>query len=49
MKSGKQILVSWASRWYSVVVLLLVYEAIGRLGLVSQRLLPSLVTISEQF
>ena len=48
MKS-MQSLVSWASRWYSVVVLLLVYEAIGRLGLVSQRLLPSLVTISEQF
>lgn len=38
----------WLSRYYSVFVLLAVYELIVRLGLVSPRLLPSLTTIGEQ-
>lgn len=41
-------LLAFASRWYSIPLLLLAYESLGRLGLVSQRLLPSLLTIGEQ-
>lgn len=38
----------WFGRYYSVFLLLAVYELIVRLGLVSPRLLPSLVIIGEQ-
>lgn len=41
-------LIAWASRWYSIPLLLIVYESLGRFGLVSQRVLPSLVSIGEQ-
>lgn len=34
--------------WYSIPLLLLVYELLGRSGLVSSRTLPSLVLIGEQ-
>ena len=37
-----------AARWYSIPLLLLVYELLGRLGLVSPRLLPSLLTVFDQ-
>ncbi len=39
---------AWASRWYSIPLLLVVYEMLGRLGLVSQKVLPSLVAIADQ-
>lgn len=41
-------IVRWFGRYYSVFVLLAVYELIVRLGLVSPRLLPSLTVIGEQ-
>ena len=47
MSVGRRVL-AFAGRWYSIVLLLAAYEALGRLGLVSQRLLPSLVSIGEQ-
>lgn len=39
---------AFIARWYSIPLLLAVYESLGHLGLVSQRLLPSLVTIGQQ-
>lgn len=41
-------IVRWFGRYYSVFVLLAVYELIVRLGLVSPRLLPSLTVIGDQ-
>ena len=47
MKSLRTI-AAWGARWYSIPLLLVVYESLGRLGLVSPRVLPSLVSILEQ-
>jgi ABC-type nitrate/sulfonate/bicarbonate transport system permease component len=38
----------FVGRFYSIFVLLALYELLGRLGLISQRLLPSLVAIGEE-
>lgn len=48
MQQASNSVLAWISRWYSIPLLLLVYESLGRLGLVSQRVLPSLVAIFEQ-
>lgn len=42
------IVLRWIGRYYSVFLLLAVYELIVRFGLVPPRLFPSLVTIGEQ-
>ena len=39
---------SWLKRYYSVFLLLAIYEALGRLGLVPPRLFPSLIVIGKQ-
>ena len=39
----------FARRWYSLVLLLLLWEAVSRSGLVTPRLVPSLVVIAEAF
>lgn len=45
-------LAAWAGtfvgRFYSILVLLALYELLGRLGLISPRLLPSLVVIGQE-
>ena len=38
----------WLRRYYSIVVVLALWEAIARSGLVNPRLFPSLVTIADQ-
>lgn len=48
MRRASNSVLAWISRWYSIPLLLVVYEAIGHFGLVSQRVLPSLVSIFEQ-